>query len=189
MRRRTPKPMDEEADREFLDELFQKYKRLLFYRAKRIVRDDGAAEDTVQNTFEGVIPHVAELRKMNEARRLAYIGAALYNKALKRKEKDEKVKTVSLEDWDTDSGPQAPNVEEIVFRKERTAALHRAMQGLRERDQQILRYRYYQDLSMAEIAEELSITPENAAVRLSRARERLKKAMHEEMQAEENSQE
>ncbi len=72
-----------------------------------------------------------------------------------------------------------PSQEERLMKQERIQTLLNATRTLQERDQQVLSLRYGAELSNAEIAEALEITPNAVAVRIHRALKRLERAVEE----------
>ena len=74
------------------------------------------------------------------------------------------------------SGDAAPSPETLALDDERRRALLAALDGLRERDRLLIAYRYFLDLSEAEIAELLGCARGTVKSRLSRALARLRAA-------------
>ncbi len=62
-------------------------------------------------------------------------------------------------------------------RQDRYELLRRALDDLPENDRQILELRHFDDLSNADCAEVLHLTPKNASIRYVRALERLQRAL------------
>jgi len=70
-----------------------------------------------------------------------------------------------------------PSQEERLLKRERIQTLLNATRTLREADREVLSLRYGAELSNAEIADQLEITPNAVAVRIHRALKRLKDAV------------
>lgn len=73
-----------------------------------------------------------------------------------------------------------PSQEERLMKQERIQTLLNATRTLGETDREVLSLRYGAELSNAEIAETLEITPNAVAVRIHRALKRLKGAVEDE---------
>lgn len=78
-----------------------------------------------------------------------------------------------------------PSQEERLMKQERIQELLNATRTLRDADQEVLSLRYGAELSNAEIADALEITPNAVAVRIHRALKRLKAAVEEENEQDE----
>lgn len=84
----------------------------------------------------------------------------------------QKIKTIlfSRFPWLGDLASQALGPEQILLRKEFEARVRRTMAGLSEGYQEVLRLKYYQGLTMAQIAKRLNETVKAIESRLFRAR-------------------
>ena len=72
-----------------------------------------------------------------------------------------------------------PNPEEMMIRMQRDAALKEIVDQLKEPYRQIIRLRYYEDLSYEDIAEQLKIPIGTVKVRLNRAKALLSSVIKE----------
>ena len=84
-------------------------------------------------------------------------------------------------------GPSAPpNPEEEISRQERVESVRRALEELGSRDRSLLLMRE-EGLSYRELADALGVSPASVGTLLARARERLAKALNQEMRSNEAS--
>lgn len=81
---------------------------------------------------------------------------------------------------DLDNVPEmasTENIEEAVVQQSENEMLFRLIEAMKSPDREIFIYRYYEQNSIREIAERLSITVKSVEGRLARGRERLKKQL------------
>ena len=78
-------------------------------------------------------------------------------------------------------GDAAPSPEGAVLASEPRAALVRALNQMKEEDRVVIAYRYFLDLSEAEMAAALGVARGTVKSRLSRALKRLRAVLGEEM--------
>lgn len=73
--------LDNEQDRLFVEELFRTYKGLMFSEAVKLLNDYYMAEDLLQDALVRLIrpEPLQKLRKMNDAKRAAYLAATVRN--------------------------------------------------------------------------------------------------------------
>lgn len=150
------------------------YETGVFRLALSIVQDPASANEVTQDTF------IAALRSLRSYHERSSLKAWLYTIALNtsrshlRKQKVlEKLRTTlgSLLSVERQH-PQTP--EEVVLKNEKEAAIFRSLDTLDEKHRLVILLRYFQDLSVAEIAEILSTNEGTIHSRLHTARERLR---------------
>ncbi len=132
----------------------------------RILGHASDVEDNVQDVFlEAYRIHRREkvTHWKGLVRRLATIGAL---GRLRRRRK-----TVPLEDVSATANGNSP--DQHVIQRELEAKLRAEVAGLPEREAAVFTLRYFEGLSLAEIAESLGVKYQAAATALSRARAKL----------------
>ncbi len=150
--------------------LYDRYVERIYAYAQRETGDVAAAEDIVSATFEKALQNLPSYRWRGTS-----FGAWLYKIARNelrmhwRKQKW----IVPLRDIFRSSA----SVEQSVQANDESDTLQVALRRLSTADQEILRLRYYEELSHPEIAEVLNCSPNSAAVRLHRALKRLRTQM------------
>lgn len=134
---------------EALEQLYAAHWRALVRLSVLLVRDQGVAEEVVQDAFVAVHAHWSRLREPDKA--LAYLRQAVVNRsrsALRhRAVVDRHAATLRV----VDSPDATPDTD-------RRAAVLDAMRALPQRQREVLALRYYLDLSEAEIADALGIS-------------------------------
>lgn len=74
--------IDDEDDQKFFEEMFYKYRDVVFSTAYLVLKDKGLAEDIVQETFMKVAAIVPKYRCYSEKHRLSSLVVVSRNKAL-----------------------------------------------------------------------------------------------------------
>ncbi|MDQ4065911.1 MAG: sigma-70 family RNA polymerase sigma factor, partial [Actinomycetota bacterium] len=82
------------------------------------------------------------------------------------------------------SGDAAPSPEAAAFAHEDHRVLVDALNRLPERDRQVLTYRYFLDLSEAEMAAAMKVARGTVKSRLARAQERLRASLPKEVRGD-----
>ena len=152
-----------QGDLDAYGELVERYQRRLVAAAHHLVGDEDAARDVVQETFIQAYRHLEQLRDA------AKVGAWLYGILRHRAHSwlASRRPTVSWEDESVEEWFVAADPAE---RLDMTALLA----GLPTADRDARAARYLMDLSYDEVARALGTSPQNARVRVCRAKERLR---------------
>lgn len=120
-----------------------------------LVRDQGSAEEVVQDAFVAMHGRWSRLREADKA--LAYLRRSVTNGARSvlrhRKVVDRHVEREGHRPPDP-----APGADDLAVRRERRDAVLDALAALPRRQREVITLRYYLDLSEAEIASTLRIS-------------------------------
>jgi RNA polymerase sigma-70 factor (sigma-E family) len=138
---------------EALAQLYAAHWRSLVRLAALLLRDQGLAEEVVQDAFVAVHDRWHRLR--DPARALAYLRQTVVNRsrsALRHRGVVER--HVARGTRDT----EAPGSDAAALAAERRGAVLDALQALPARQREVLSLRYYAELSEAEIADALGIS-------------------------------
>jgi len=137
---------------EAVGQLYGAHYTRLVRLATLLLHDQGLAEEVVQDTFVAMHGRWNRLRDADKA--AAYLRAAVLNRcrsALRRK-------AVAARHAAAADGAQHPSAEDSVLDRERRRELLAALDGLPQRQREVLVLRYYLDLSEADIADTLRIS-------------------------------
>jgi RNA polymerase sigma-70 factor (sigma-E family) len=138
---------------EALEQLYAAHWRRLVRLSVLLVRDQGVAEEVVQDAFVAVHGHWGRLRDPEKA--LAYLRQSVVNRsrsALRHRgvvERHANRRTVARDE---------PGADESAVATDRRAAVLDGLRALPQRQREVLALRYYLDLSEAEIADALGIS-------------------------------
>jgi len=152
-----------QGDLEAYGELVARYQRRLTAAAHHLVGDEDAARDVAQETFIEAYRHLDQLR--DAARVGAWFYGILRHRAhawLSSRRPTVSWEDESVEEWFVAADP-AERIDLSAFLDRLPAA-----------DRDALAARYLMDLSYEEVARALGTTPQNARVRVCRAKERLR---------------
>jgi RNA polymerase sigma factor (sigma-70 family) len=153
--------------------LVQRYQELAFRAAYHVTLDAGDAEDAAQEAF--VKAYYALDRFREGAPFRPWLLTIVINEARnRRKAAGRRAGTEQRAFAVHASGDPARSPEDVAEAGELRAALLGAIRRLREEDRLVLAYRYFFDLSEAEMAEALHCARGTIKSRLSRALGRLR---------------
>ncbi len=165
------------------EELVQRYQEHAFRTAYHFTREAADAEDAAQEAFVKAYYALPRFRAgaafrpwllrivANEARNRRKAAGRRANLALRAAE-------------DHPSGDAAPSPEVAALAQEQRELLLAALNTLREEDRLAVTYRYFLDLSEAEMAQALHCAPGTVKSRLSRALARLREHLGKSAQLE-----
>lgn len=167
----------EDADsREFMEQLYVKYSKLIYSQVYKLTRDSYEVEEIVQESLVNLIEKVDLLQTLPRDRLVNYlISTARYTGyAFFRKKR--KVEEIPIEEDETvlfDKGAFQNGLDELMIQKMESEQLYQVWLRLRKRDQLILNMKYILDQSNEEIAEVLGVKPGSIRMLLTRAKRNL----------------
>lgn len=156
-----------------LEELFKSYEGYLLRVAEKYVGQTDCAEDIVIEAFIKIIPHLRKLDLEDCHKARNYLVTVVEHLAIDvlRKKRFLPLNEELLCDFFT--------LEEELEKTEERQLIEQALKQLTLNDEQILRLKYLQNMSIREIAKILSIRESLVRKKLERARKHLKKIMEE----------
>lgn len=176
------RPLDDESDLierakrgdgDAVEELVRRYQDVAFRVAYLITGDVDEAKDAAQSAF--IKAYYALPRFRTGAPLRPWLLRIVANEARNRRTATNRHPTLALSAAaDRPSGDAAPSPEEAALAGERRRALLAAIDGLREDERLVIAYRYFFDLSEAEMADALGIPRGTVKSRLSRTLARMR---------------
>ena len=155
------------------EELVKRYQNLALRVAYLITRDQGEAEDAIQEAFIKAYRALGRFRTGSPFR--PWVLTIVSNEARNRRTSGSRRAALSLRVEQTrPSGDAAPSPEAAALDDERRTTILHAMESLGESDRLVLAYRYFLDMSEADMAAALGVARGTVKSRLSRAQARLK---------------
>ena len=136
-----------------LEQLYAAHWRQLVRLSVLLVRDQGAAEEIVQDSFVAVHDRWSRLRDPEHG--LAYLRQSVVNRSRSHL-RHRKVVLAHAERQPTPGS--APGADHPSYDVARRAAVLDALRRLPQRQREVLALRYYLDLTEAEIADALGIS-------------------------------
>ena len=165
-------------------ELVRRYSEIAFRIAYLITRDTAEAEDAAQEAF--VKAYYALDRFRVEAPFRPWLLRIVTNEARNRRTRMSRQASLRLRAaaGSQGAGQLLPSPESAALGLEQRQLLLEAIESLREEDRLVIIYRYFLELSEAEIAEVLGCARGTVKSRLSRALARLRQRLAPEAQPE-----
>lgn len=163
------------GDMEAYGEIVTRYQALAQRTAYVITRDADAAEDAAQEAFVKAYRALDRFRSGAPLR--PWLLRIVANEALNRAQAQARRRQVDLSVAEGQAGDPEASPEAQALAHERRALLVRALNLLREDDRVVIAYRWFFDLSEAEMAEALGIARGTVKSRLSRAMARLREQL------------
>lgn len=169
------------GDFSFMEELYQKYKALLFQKAGQYTGDPYAQEDIVQNTILRLLHREERLRALEPAALTAYLALTVRSAALEylRVEHRDSLDALPLPDEEDEEyiplySSEAPlTLEEQMLLGRQNEEVRAAIERLSERDRLALLGKYFLELDNQDLAKLLDVTPGALRSLLCRARGRM----------------
>lgn len=169
--------ISEELPQKGIEQLYEKYQKLIYRMAYNILNDHYLAQDIVHTTFIKIISNIDRIKKLenNEIRAfIMMISRNLCFNILKEKKKDYLYDNLGdMENLDIDVDEQIINNELLEEIKQKIKLLYPPYAD-------IIAMKYYFEYSDTEISRILDITEQNVRVRLHRARSSLLKLIRKE---------
>ncbi len=175
------------GDARAFEALIRRYNRRLYRVARGVLRDDGAAEDAVQEAYLSAFTHLTQYQPSGKFG--AWLARIALNEALMIRRRT-RADTVSLDEPSdapalADSPPGEPSVtyeyDEVLHARQ---LLERAIDGLSEGFRLVFILRRVEQMSAAETAQSLGINEVTVRTRLHRAQRQLKLELSRLMQVE-----
>ena len=154
--------------REPVEDLIREYKNHLFAVAFSVCKSASDADDVVQDTFMKY--HFSKKQFSSREHIRAWLLRVAIYKAKDVNRSFWKQKSTSIEDY----------VDTLEFQDHEDKDLLTDVLALPEKYRIVIHLYYYEDYSVAEIAELLNLSESNVKIRLSRGRSMLKAKLEEE---------
>lgn len=170
------------GDAQAFERLMRQHNRRLFRVARSILRDDGDAEDAVQDGYIHAYRSLAGFR--GDSQLSTWLTRIVVNQALERKRRRHPATVAgddieSVADAAADDGRTAPaeTPESLAMRSEMRRLIEASIDGLPDTYRTVFILRMVEGLSVEETAASLGISQANTKTRLLRARGQLREAL------------
>lgn len=164
--------IENDDDRQFMENLFLEYHRLMYASIRELIQDPWAVDDLLQGTLEKLIDKIDELRTKDRTLLVNYIITACKNRAKNYIRDSSRKKEYAFDEvMDHEPIDNGRHSLEMRFVKEaEIEALMKIWPDLDKRSQYVLQARYILELSYEEMAREMGIKPASVRMALTRAR-------------------
>jgi len=160
--------------------VMRRYNQRLYRVARAILRNDGEAEDVMQDAYVRAYEHLEQFA--GRAKFSTWLTRIAVHEALRRQRREnryQEMESMSEGDGDPMDGfvSKAPNPEEQVSNSEIRSLLEKAVEALPDLYRTVFMLRDIEEMSTTDTADALEISEENVKVRLHRARALLRKSL------------
>ena len=174
------------GDGSAFDALSARYRDPLFFHVRKIVREESAVEDLLQEIFTKAFENLDKYNHEYAFSTWLYRIATNHTIDSLRKRK---MVTHSIDapiqsgdgDLTRELPSSAPSPHDQLQKKERAAHIQKTIESLPEKYREVLRLRHFEEMSYQEISEQLQQPIGTVKAQLFRARESLMKALKDSM--------
>lgn len=168
------------CERDKIEQIYIKYKGLMYYVAYSVLEDKQKAEDAVHESFLKIIKHLDKFQDISCNKSKGLIVIITRNTSIDILRKKKKITQIALEEVAYTLESNEVPLADFVTAAEGYALLVHSIAQLDEKYADILQLKYIYDYHDNEIAEILSISSDNVRVRLHRAKKKLRQIMGKE---------
>lgn len=162
--------LESDADRQRFEQLYHRYRRLMFYVARQILPSDEDAEDAVHEAFVAIIRHFEGVSDISDPQTRAFVVLIAERKAIDLRRRNARRDALPLEEGCLGVTIPSPG----------DGGLADAMAQLKPRQRELLLLRYYVGYSTREAAQLLDMTSAAAQKELTRAKAALRTILEKE---------
>lgn len=143
--------IENDDDRQFVADIYTRYRPALYRKAQKVLHDNDRAEEAVHEAMLRVIRYLDRVREIPSDELLPYLitivqttSISIYNKYKQHRE------TVfgTAEDWAACLSDNGSCIDNILIREDRIELLKMCLKQLTQREIDILNYFYTLDLSL-----------------------------------------
>mgnify|MGYP003785698181 CR=1 FL=1 len=169
-------------DRDFMENLYTNYHRLMYSEICKIIGETSTAEDLLQESLIKLSDKIPLLRTLEGPRKINYIITTVRNMSINHLRKQNVINICSLDDERNNIAntvSDGTNIEEniILFYEQRN--FERVWGQLDETSQTLLEGKYIFEKNDAELGEIIGIKPASVRMMLTRARRKALELMTE----------
>lgn len=172
--------LDTQEEKDKFTFIYEQYQHFCWYVAYQLLGDAHLAEDAVQEAFLALTRHLGKVEQVESPRTKKFLTTIVKSKAvdIMRKNKGE---FCSSDEMDAELPSGAPDLLDQYITKENYDYLISCILELDEAYRVVFEYKYLHQMSDAEIAQLLDISPKLANVRYYRARKKLQEMLEKEV--------
>ena len=160
----------EHGNNDAFETLLNRYKGRVYSYIYLIVRNRDLCEDIFQETFVKVITTIKQGKYVDSGKFLAWINRIAHNLIIDNFRKEQNENTYTNDDFGYDLFNNTDlsdySVEDTMVREQILTDVARLVDFLPENQQEVIRMRYYEDLSFKEIADKTGVSINTALGRM-----------------------
>ncbi len=162
--------------------LVEKYKHMVYTVAFRMVKRREEAEEVAQDTFLNAYNNLSKFKKRSKFSTWLY--RIVYNKSLDYLKSNKNRSTLELDAIEKYVGPTDESFFENIDREERKEIIKGALNKLSSKDNALVVFFYFEELSLREISKITGLKENAIKVRLFRCRQQLAAILSERLAPE-----
>ena len=174
-----PNKASDEANKQKLRLLYEKYKNRMYISACRILCDPFSAEDAVHEAFIAISRNVAKIGDVDSVSTSSYCIKAAKNTAINMSVKKSREPALPIEEVDEAFDE---SMLDMICSKENFNIIVESIMSLEERYRDVLSLYYLNELTAREIAEALGRKESTVKQQLARGRRKLINIISKEME-------
>ncbi len=173
--------LETEQERKKMAEIYEEHKyALLMYALKVTGYNQAMAEDAVHNAFISIIKDKEKYFYL-DSRDFRFSAVIIVrNKCIDLLRKEKPYADIPIDELEIFLESKEKPIEEQVIISTEYAAIRKHMANIDEISRQVLIMKYVLGMSYKEIGEKLNMTPKQVDVRLSKAKEKVRKLVEKE---------
>ena len=170
---------ENEDERVFLEETFDKYSRLMFSVAYKYGLQRQDAEDVVMDSVLSIHKNMTKIQALSVDKMQIYIVSIVRNASLDflRREKRRGMVFQNVEDDEMEQVASQESVEETVSLQDEIKRVIKAIHELPESERQVMYLKYSRNMENEDIASSLGLSPDSIRKYLSRGRNHVRQAL------------
>lgn len=157
-----------QSDREKFEDIYIAYRKLMFYVANELLKNDQDAEDAVHEAFISIAKNLKKISRSRCRKTKTYVVVIVRRKAIDILRKRQRQQTSELDE-------DAYVLESMAYK----SAIRSAVDTLPEKQREVLYLHYFAGYSVREIAEILEMKPSAVYKRIERAKATLRKILEQ----------
>ena len=165
--------IEDDDDRAFMTQLYEKYSGLMYRVAYDCVRDYSDAQDIVNDVVVKLIDKIPLLREKESCVLRSYVVSAIRRTSLNALKKRGR-KALLDDDALADMPDDRATVEADAIARASQADIAAALDKLPERERHLLRWKYFEEYTDEEIAALLGIGKDSVRAYLTKARRHMR---------------
>lgn len=173
--------LDTEQEKKQMEQIYEEYKNEFFMYAMKILRNEALAYDAVHSTFLAIIEQKDKYFSLSDSDFRYSAITIVKNKSIDIFRKQKPYVFIPIEELEHYTDSNAVSVEQQAINNTEYEIMRKYLKQIDEVSQQILRMKYYHNMTYKEIGERLGMTPKHVDTKIMRAKEKMRKLMRNEV--------
>lgn len=160
-----------------MEELYREYRTPMFRVAMAVLRDEGLAEDAVQQAFLKIFQNFEKIDRTNCNKTRSFIVILVRNAAIDLYRVRGRENVISFEDLEQPLPARESLPEDAAIAREEGEAMAGYLEELEEKYRNLLILRYYHGYQNKDIAQLLGMSQTQVALGIYRGKQKLRQRM------------